>query len=371
MSTTTIEWLGGGKSWNPVTGCTPVSRGCDHCYARTFARRLQAMGTPGYEKGFAVTLHPDKLDDPLHWRKPCRIFVCSMGDPFHDDVPTSFIDLVLETIAACRRHTFIALTKRAQNLEPKLYGEDGDYKCRNLGGGDYLPNLWLGVSVEDQATFDERWAALRDCPAAIYVIFYEPALGPLILPADFLALGRRAWVICGGETGPGARPMDPDWARKVRDDCAGAPAPRSASQSRAGVPFFFKSWGRWIPFVCGENRDYPEMFAGQHGRMDGSPDVAGSTYQIPDDLSSVHWPYKDGDMYWQDRNWLRQQYDGLNGYRFSHRLLDGRTQTASPGVTQCPSDAAPPVTARPGEACPAYRTGRLPDRQAGEVSNER
>ena len=274
MGSSKIEWTE--KTWNPVTGCTPVSPGCDHCYAARMATRL--AGRAGYpaDNPFAVTCHPDKLDQPLHWRKPCRVFVCSMGDLFHPDVPDSFIDQVFAIMAACPQHTFQVLTKRPERMVKYLhnYGHahlwDRIYAAartlpehkvlkRNLLNIQYfpawpLPNVWLGVTCEDQQRADERIPLLLQCPAAVRFVSCEPLLGPVDLgircnvpgmdcvdcPAPECSLRGNErqvdWVICGGETGPGARPMHPDWARSLRDQC-----------KAAGVAFFFKQWGGWVP----------------------------------------------------------------------------------------------------------------------------
>ena len=246
MSDTTIEWAE--KSWNPVTGCTPVSEGCANCYAKRMANRLRGrFGYPA-DDPFRVTLHPDRLTEPLRWRKPRRVFVCSMGDLFHDDVPTDLIDNVLEIVAACPAHQFLLVTKRPENIDDKLYGVTEANACRSLGGGDYLPNLWLGVSVENQARADERIPILLQIPAAVRFVSYEPALGPVdfspwLTPAGELVTTSRTpdWLIAGGESGPGARPAHPDWFRKVRDDC-----------QAAGAAFFFKQWGAFRPYKFGD-----------------------------------------------------------------------------------------------------------------------
>lgn len=270
MGKTTIEWTD--YSWNPVTGCTPVSEGCRNCYARRIAHRLsQNPAVPHRERheGFRVSCWPERLEEPLRWRKPRTVFVCSMGDIFHSNVPTDFIDKVLEIIAACPQHTFLMLTKRPENIEDKLYGGKG---ARVLGGGDYLPNLGLGVTVENQDAV-KRILHLLKTPAAMRFVSIEPMLGPVNLTAIIIPVtgpgssqpcapetyrkinaltgddyyldwhGRGAghqgpkldWVICGGETGPDARPMHPDWVRSLRDQC-----------QSADVPFFFKSWGEWV-----------------------------------------------------------------------------------------------------------------------------
>lgn len=247
MGDTKISWAD--KVWNPVTGCTKVSEGCRNCYAERMSKRL--AGRAGYpEDGFKVTLHADKLGEPLRWKKPTRIFVCSMGDLFHKDVPDEFIAKVLDIIEKAPQHIFMVLTKRPERAEAFLNW------CKVLWANSPIrpascppSNLWLGTSVEDQKTADERIPLLLQTPAAKRFVSYEPALGPVDLTrlpaagAYVCALrGARPaypsldWVIMGGESGPGARPMHPDWARSTRDQC-----------QAAGVPFFFKQWGEWAP----------------------------------------------------------------------------------------------------------------------------
>jgi protein gp37 len=208
-----IEWTQ--STWNPVTGCSKISLGCRHCYAERMAGRLHAMGNPRYRNGFQVTLHRDQVDLPLRWTKPQMIFVNSMSDLFHRDVPAEFIAEVFDAMAQASHHTFQVLTKRAKRLAmlaPSLPRPG---------------NVWLGVSVET-AAYVERIACLRDAPAAVRFLSLEPLLGPMPeLPLDGIN-----WVIVGGESGPGARPMRVEWARSVRDQCLAA-----------GVPFFFKQWG--------------------------------------------------------------------------------------------------------------------------------
>lgn len=247
---TKIEWAD--KVWNPVTGCTPVSAGCANCYAKRMSKRL--AGRCGYPKDnpFAVTLHPKRLDEPLHWKKPQRIFVCSMGDLFHEDVPAAFSKKIFDTIKRADQHTFIMLTKRPHQMCSDVAAYSVFYNGNNL-----LPNLYIGVSVEDQATADERIPHLFKlkacCPSLKIIVSYEPALGPVdfkpylsrAVPPDhdggtgYMTAGLD-WVIMGGESGPRARPMHPDWARNARDQC-----------KAAGVPFFFKQWGEWLPEPVG------------------------------------------------------------------------------------------------------------------------
>jgi protein gp37 len=263
-------------TWNPVSGCSKVSAGCTHCWAERMAKRL--AGRCGYpaRDPFTVTLHPERLDEPLRWRKPRMVFVCSMGDLFHTEVPNEFIARVFAIMRNCPAHTFQVLTKRPERMQQWLsrcgnangYGwitHDNTLPERAFNGtgiivGDSdhwpLPNLWVGTSVEDQATADERIPHLLRCPAAVRFVSYEPALGPLDLRyptfngADSIeGLEGLGWVIAGGETGPGARPAHPDWFRSVRDQCA-----------VAHVPFFFKSYGEW---TTAHVEDDPGFYGGR------------------------------------------------------------------------------------------------------------
>lgn len=256
---TKIEWCD--ATWSPVSGCTKVSAGCANCYAERMASRFGAKihgavmdlqeRQPIEAVPFSrVVLHPDRLDQPLHWRKPRRVFVCSMGDLFHEDVPVSFIRDVWRVIANATHHTFMILTKRPKRMVEVVGGQ-------NL---IFSPHIQLGVSVENQETADERIPLLLQTPAAVRFVSVEPMLGPVDLrrgrwipfyqTADdepdedprevgyppesaYTKTGKLDWVICGGETGPGARPMRPDWARSLRAQC-----------QAAGVPFFFKQMSR-------------------------------------------------------------------------------------------------------------------------------
>lgn len=244
---TKIEYVT--DTWNPVTGCTPVSSGCKNCYARRMAKRL--AGRCGYpaDEPFKVTLHPDRLEQPLKWKKPRRIFVCSMGDLFHPDVPADYITAIYDVMGAASKHTFIVLTKRPERIDPVLYGEDGRW---HYGGGDYLPNVWHLTTAENQEMADKRipiLLKLREASSGwpVLGVSVEPMLGPISfrwakwepwkpLRNNHLdGLRRLNWIICGGESGPGARPMPPEWPRELKDQCR-----------EAGVPFFFKSWGEWV-----------------------------------------------------------------------------------------------------------------------------
>ena len=218
MSTTSkIEWTE--QTWNPVTGCTKISAGCKHCYAETMAARLHAMGTPGYEHGFELTLAPNRLADPLKRRKPTTYFVNSMSDLFHEKVPFEYIDQVFAVIAQTPQHTYQILTKRAQRMS------------RYFGSGRVVPdNAWMGVSVENRRHGVPRIAQLRKVSARIRFLSVEPLLEDL----GALDLAGIHWVIVGGESGPKARPMKPQWAESVQDQC-----------EQQQVAFFFKQWGGW------------------------------------------------------------------------------------------------------------------------------
>lgn len=308
---TGIEWTD--ATWNPVTGCTEVSAGCDHCYAKTFAERFRGVPGHHFERGFDVQLRPDRLDLPLRLRRPRRIFVNSMSDLFHKDVPDGFIGSVWNTMALTPQHTYQILTKRPGRMRSLLqrwanngwHWRDKDMRwCGPLTGP--LPNVQLGVSVEDQRWADIRVPALVETPAAVRFVSCEPLLGavnlrpwlvcdhsstswvdvPDVRECDHCGLRRREvedpdgqvsqyrlgrevrrlryelvsrgrlldWVIVGGESGRGARPMHPEWVRGLRDQCLGA-----------RVPFLFKQWGEWAP-VVGEPtpRDHVLVYDGRH-----------------------------------------------------------------------------------------------------------
>ena len=211
-----IEWTD--ATWNPVTGCTVVSPGCAHCYAKTFAERFRGVPGHPYEQGFDLKLWPERLRTPLQWSKPKRVFVNSMSDLFHPGVPTAFIQQVFDTMCRAERHQFQVLTKRPE-------------RARELAALlPWPPNVWLGVSVENQ-WWTSRIDDLREIPAVVRFLSCEPLLGPLSLN-----LRGIHWVIVGGESGPRARPMRGDWATDIRDQC-----------ERAGVAFFFKQWGAHDP----------------------------------------------------------------------------------------------------------------------------
>ena len=208
-----IEWTE--STWNPLTGCTKISPGCKNCYAERMARRLQAMGHLNYVNGFQLTLHEHMLEQPLGWKKPQMVFVNSMSDLFHRDVPSEFILKVFDTMRRASWHTFQVLTKRSGRLvelDPHL---------------DWPSNVWMGVSVENQ-DYTFRIEHLRHTRACVKFLSIEPLLGPL----PVLNLHGIDWVIVGGESGPRARPMAEEWVIAIRDQCLAA-----------GVPFFFKQWG--------------------------------------------------------------------------------------------------------------------------------
>lgn len=208
-----IEWTD--ATWNPITGCNKISPGCKYCYADRMAKRLQAMSQPRYRNGFKLTLQPDIVEQPLQWKKPKIIFVNSMSDLFHQDIPFEYLKRVFDTMGKADWHIFQILTKRSERLAV-------------IGKQLYWPeNVWMGVSVEND-DYKYRISHLTSIQCAVRFLSVEPLLGPI----SDLPLHGVDWVIAGGESGPGARPMNPEWVRSIRDRCI-----------KARVPFFFKQWG--------------------------------------------------------------------------------------------------------------------------------
>jgi len=208
-----IEWTE--ATWNPVTGCTKVSPGCKNCYAERMSKRLQAMGIPQYRNAFELALHPQTLDLPLRWRKPRLVFVNSMSDLFQEGIPLDFIRRVFDVMTQASQHTFQILTKR-----PEIALKH----AKNL---PWPANVWMGTSVEN-ALYVHRVRTLQSIPAKVRLLSVEPLLGPIAR----LPLRNIHWVIVGGESGPGAMPMEATWVRQIRDQCR-----------QKDVPFFFKQWG--------------------------------------------------------------------------------------------------------------------------------
>ncbi|SLJ40726.1 bacteriophage protein gp37 [Mycobacteroides abscessus subsp. abscessus] len=294
---TGIEWTD--ATWNPTTGCDRVSPGCDNCYAMTLAKRLKAMGSPRYQAdgdprtsgpGFGITVHPNALDQALRWTRPRRIFVNSMSDLFHAKVPDEYIARVFAVMALADQHTFQVLTKRHGRMHSLLRNGEFQQQVYDAWGtletpkgqpsmedepwpGWPLPNVWLGVSAEDQKRAELRIPYLHDTPAAVRYVSAEPLLG-LIDTATSGLLARDEfdrgidWLIVGGESGPGARPMHPRWAESLHRQCVAA-----------GVPFLFKQWGDWTP-----------MAPLKDGRFDFSKGITmtddGNTYKAGD----LDWP---------------------------------------------------------------------------------
>lgn len=305
MGDTSIEWTE--KTWNPLSGCTKVSPGCDHCYAKTMHERFHGPGSFD-----TVTLHPERLTQPLRWRKPSRVFVNSMSDLFHKDVPDEYIARVFSVMRLAPKHTFQVLTKRHARMRSLMNSAEFQERVWELGGigGRYgakyphlrtwpSPNVWLGVSVETQHWADIRIPALLDTPAAVRFLSCEPLLGPVRIDrylwrhtaGPFHVPARDLhWVIGGGESGPGARPMHPDWARSLRDQC-----------DAARVPFHFKQYGAWTPITSGGVRI---------GDICMSPD--GDTYTVDRDYICAHNE--------SEGAWLRRV-----GKKAAGRVLDGRT----------------------------------------------
>lgn len=295
---TKIEWTE--ATWNPVTGCSVTSPGCTNCYAmklagtrlRNHASRagLTRETKAGPVWTGEVRFNEEWLDQPLRWKRPRMIFVCAHGDLFHESVSDEWIDRVFAVMALCPQHTFQVLTKRSSRMreyfearrEGDPWAEAADYLANLRGLEDHpavlepsdmpLPNVWLGVSVEDQARADERVPDLLATPAAVRWLSCEPLLGPVDLSRVFASSDEDGvylndapilgldWIVAGGESGPGARPMHPDWARSLRDQCA-----------TAGVPFFFKQWGNYRPTSDCEHGEYmipaTKAEAGRH--LDG------------------------------------------------------------------------------------------------------
>lgn len=314
VAQSSIEWTD--STWSPLTGCTKVSPGCDHCYAEAMHERFNGKGS------FAtVTLRPERLTQPLKWRKRRRIFVNSMSDLFHQDVPDEFIARVFAVMAATPRHTYQVLTKRHARMRSLLnnYGwwtrvaayqleyTDEPSPTQTQPNGCALLNVWLGVSVEDQHWADIRIPALLGTPAAVRWISAEPLLGP----ADLMSVPPRTgcipaldWVVVGGESGPKARPMHPQWVRDLRDQC-----------TAAGVPYFFKQWGAWAPTGAGGVGVHldttPAGYIRTPVRHDPNVRYMGAPYTIHRTKSGTEIPYSPE---------MRRV-----GKRAAGRELDGRT----------------------------------------------
>jgi len=236
-----IEWTD--ATWNPVTGCTKITRGCDNCYAERFAERFRGVCGHPYENGFDLTLRPERLRQPLSWERSRMIFVNSMSDLFHKDIPTDLIDRVFDTMEAAHWHTFQVLTKRSTLMR--------DYLRKRYGANLTPRHIWCGVSVEDHNAA-ARIMHLQDAPVSIRFLSVEPLLGPL----GDVDIKGISWVIVGGESGPNARPMELNWVLEIRDLCL-----------HRNVPFFFKQWGGLTPKSGGrrlegvEHNEMPSYFA--------------------------------------------------------------------------------------------------------------
>jgi protein gp37 len=260
---TKIEWAT--HTWNPVTGCTPISEGCEHCYAARMAKRLAGRcGYPHDDPFRPGTVHSSKMDYPLKLKNSAMIFVCSMGDLFHESMPADVIEKIFEYMRDTPWHTFLVLTKRPSNVVRYLEWRQREWLAPQENSV-WPSHVWLGVTSENQARADERIPILLSIPAAVRFVSVEPMLGPVDLSSyipsadGFVASSNGpmhiddgapciSWVICGGETGPGARPMHPDWARSLRNQC-----------KAAGVPFFMKKMsGGVVPTRDLMVREYPE-----------------------------------------------------------------------------------------------------------------
>ncbi len=231
-TTTTIEWTD--TTWNPVTGCTKISAGCDNCYAERFSERFRGVAGHPFEHGFDLRLRPERIDLPLRWRRPRMVFVNSMSDLFHKDIPDEFISRVCDTMERAHWHTFQVLTKRSSLMR--------DFLRRRYGAGRGPSNIWFGVSVEDGGKAG-RIRHLQQAPAGVRFLSIEPLIGPL----GTLDLSDIDWVIVGGESGPRSRPIQQDWVRSIRDQC-----------KESKVAFFFKQWGGLRPKSGGRKLDGKE-----------------------------------------------------------------------------------------------------------------
>lgn len=316
MADTSIEWTD--KVWNPVVGCQKVSPGCKNCYAKTLHDQRHKAHASGkampkqYAEPFEVVqLMPDRLTDPLSWQKPKRVFVNSVSDLFHDDVPDSFICDVFKVMGRASRHTFQVLTKRAERMQRFMREQTNAHAIRSLEEPEFCvswpyPNVWLGVSVENRKHGLPRVDALRETPAAIRFLSVEPLLEDLG-PLDLTGV---SWVIVGGESGRGSRPMHPDWARAIRDQC-----------QTAGVAFFFKQHGEWLDW----------------SQMTGA-DKATVYNPLPPELE-YHPDHRNHDPHLKPHQMVLSGGDigvGVSMYRVGKkaagRLLDGRTWDEFPEV---------------------------------------
>ncbi len=338
---TKIEWTQ--ETWNPIAGCSIKSAGCTNCYAMTMAYRLEAMGLDKYQgttrkSASGRTLWTGKINfdekalmKPLSWKKPRRIFVNSMSDLFHENVPDKWIDIIFAIMARCPQHTFQILTKRPERMQRYINTTNFDtlLKTSRLHKGQVgswpLKNVWLLVSVEDQETANERISLLFDTPAAVRGISAEPLLGEIDLfhvkngVFTFNALSKKEgisyrgkgldWVIAGGESGPNARPMHPEWVRSLRDQCAAAV-----------VPFFFKQWGEWLPWEEAGQMPFWRNCA-DHGEIDGHllPDI--------DDPDVKDWRHDEEDLEAYPDPVLHQRV----GKKAAGHLLDGKVIQQYPG----------------------------------------
>jgi protein gp37 len=327
---TTIEWTD--VTWSPTIGCTRVSAGCDHCYAfrlhdkrhLAWKRGTWPQAPAQYHQPFSrVQLFPDRLTQPLHWRTPRRVFVDSMSDLFHDDVPDDYLDQVFAVMAHANRHTYQILTKRPERMRSYVQGASERVRAK----ANWNPHIWswplgsvhLGVSVEDQDAADTRIPWLLQTPAAVRFLSCEPLLGPVDLGLCCICTGSPGicsehqtpydigWVIVGGESGPRARPMHPDWARSLRDQCAAT-----------GVPFLFKQWGEWVPL------GHPAV--PKHEVTDAWMEA--SVRVLDDDGRTARWTegHPDDGSKWS----ANVDFVVRVGKHAAGRLLDGRTWDEMP-----------------------------------------
>ena len=265
-----IEWTD--ATWNPVTGCTKVSPGCAHCYAETFAERFRGVPGHPFEQGFDIKLWPERLTLPLKWKDPRRIFVNSMSDLFHETIPDDFVKQIFEVMGQAKQHIFQVLTKRPERMVNWTRSHFLTSGAAKHGKDPWPGHVWLGVSVENQL-YTSRVNALQQTPALIRFLSVEPLLGPVTLNGSLLK--GIHWVIVGGESGPRARPVRPEWIFKIREQC-----------EKRNVPFFFKQWGAYDP----SGKRVGKKLAGRilEGRTwDDMPVILNSNEQSADSRSSL------------------------------------------------------------------------------------
>ena len=311
-----IEWTH--STWNPVTGCTKVSTGCDNCYAERFSERFRGVAGHPFENGFDLTLRPERIDQPKHWRRPRLIFVNSMSDLFHKEIPDEFLSRVFDTMETAHWHVYQVLTKRSSPMR--------EFVNRRYTNRPIPPNIWLGVSIESLSVLS-RLRHLKQTKAAVRFVSFEPLLGPLAK----LDLGGIHWAIAGGESGPGARPVDVAWLRELRDQCV--------SQN---VAFFFKQWGGRTPKSGGNSLDgrqwlqYPKHYKQEYIDLNSPSRVSGRWR-----CTLTHSQVQERSRYAEARTLRSNCY--LIHLRTRPVMTDPNTSMDHPSATPAMTDRQPPL----------------------------